>query len=107
MESYLFKGDGTPLSDGKKESFQEAVQRLVGNRALYEASIFSNQKRVGNFLSLDRAQRKEVFVSQLLGLGRLRRLSAMAKDEADDAGRDAFHSAPPTLPDTRTLACER
>jgi DNA repair exonuclease SbcCD ATPase subunit len=88
MESYLFSGDGTPLSDGKKESFQEAVQRLVGSRALYEASIFSNQKRAGNFLSLERAQRKEVFVSQLLGLGRLRRLSAMAKDEADNVGRE-------------------
>jgi DNA repair exonuclease SbcCD ATPase subunit len=49
MESYLFSGDGTPLSDGKKESFQEAVQRLIGSRALYEASMFSNQKRVGNW----------------------------------------------------------
>ena len=89
MESYLFRADGQPLSDGKKESFQDCVQRLVGSRALYEASIFSNQKRAGNFLSLDRAQRKEVFVSQLLGLERLRRLSAMAKGEGETMAREA------------------
>ncbi len=88
MESYLFRADGQPLSDGKKESFQDCVQRLVGSRALYEASIFSNQKRTGNFLSLDRAQRKEVFVSQLLGLERLRRLSAMAKSEGESLTRE-------------------
>lgn len=89
MESYLFRADGQPLSDGKKESFQDCVQRLVGSRALYEASIFSNQKRAGNFLSLDRAQRKEVFVSQLLGLERLRHLSAMAKGESETMAREA------------------
>jgi len=88
MESYLFRSDGQALSDGKKESFQDRVQRLVGSRALYEASIFSNQKRAGNFLSLERAQRKDVFVSQLLGLERLRRLSAMAKGEAERITRD-------------------
>ncbi len=89
MESYLFRGDGAALSDGKKESFQECIQRLVGNRALYEASIFSNQKRVGNFLSLERSQRKEVFVGQLLGLERLRRLSAMAKSEGEGMAGEA------------------
>jgi len=88
MESYLFGPDGQPLSDGKKESFQDCVQRLVGSRDLYEASIFSNQKRLGNFLSLERAQRKEVFVSQLLGLERLRRLSAMAKGEGESFARE-------------------
>jgi exonuclease SbcC len=39
MESYLFRADGQALSDGKRESFQDCVQRLVGSRALYEASI--------------------------------------------------------------------
>ncbi|MCZ2078649.1 MAG: hypothetical protein LC130_27095 [Bryobacterales bacterium] len=88
MESYLFRSDGQALSDGKKESFQDCVQRLVGSRAFYEASIFSNQKRAGNFLSLERAQRKDVFVSELLGLERLRRLSAMAKAEAERTTRE-------------------
>lgn len=88
MESYLFRADGQALSDGKKESFQDCVQRVVGSRALYEASIFSNQKRTGNFLSLERAQRKELFVSQLLGLERLRRLSAMAKGETESTARE-------------------
>ena len=92
MESYLFRADGQALSDGKKESFQDCVQRLVGSRALYEASIFSNQKRTGNFLSLDRAQRKEVFVSQLLGLARLRRLSAMAKCEGESLAHETRQS---------------
>lgn len=89
MESYLFRADGEALSDGKKESFQDCIQRLVGSRALYEASIFSNQKRAGNFLSLERAQRKEVFVSQLLGLEGLRRLSAMAKSQGEISAREA------------------
>lgn len=89
MESYLFGADGQALSDGKKESFQDRIQRLVGSRALYEASIFSNQKRTGNFLSLERVQRKEVFVSQLLGLERLRRLSAAAKSEEESRAREA------------------
>jgi hypothetical protein len=38
---------------------------------------------------LERAERKDVFVSQLLGLGRLRRLSAMAKSEGERIAREA------------------
>ena len=61
---------------------------MVGRREFYEARILSNQKRAGNFLSLERAQRKDVFVSELLGLERLRRLSAMAKAEAERTTRE-------------------
>jgi len=57
------------------------------SRALYEASILSNHKRTGNFLSLERAQRKEVFVSQLLALERLGRLRVMAKSEGEGTNR--------------------
>ena len=84
LESYLFTAEGKALTNGKKDSFQEAIERLVGSRSFYEASIFSNQKRIGNFLSLDRAQRKELFVEQLLGMGRLRGLCALAKDKNED-----------------------
>jgi exonuclease SbcC len=88
MESYLFTAEGKALTNGKKDSFQEAIERLVGSRSFYEASIFSNQKRIGNFLSLDRAQRKELFVEQLLGMGRLRGLCALAKDKNEDLKKE-------------------
>src|SRR5512146_3415321 len=30
MESYLFNSDGTPLTNGKKEPFQELIRKYVG-----------------------------------------------------------------------------
>lgn len=86
MESYLFNSDGTPLTNGKKEPFQELIRKYVGTPEFFLSSIFSSQKRTGNFLSLDRSERKELFIRELLGLDRLRLIAAAAKERAEEAG---------------------
>jgi DNA repair protein SbcC/Rad50 len=86
MESYLFDGQGVALANGKKDAHQEAIRKRIGTVELFEASIFSNQKRTGNFLGLERSQRKHLFITQLLGLDRLRLISATARGLADQAG---------------------
>ena len=87
MESYLFNGDGKPLTNGKKEPFEELVRKCAGTPDFFLSSIFSSQKRTGNFLSLDRSERKELFIRELLGLDRLRLIAAAAKDKADEVAR--------------------
>jgi len=78
MEGYLFNGGGKPLTNGKKESFEEFVGKIAGTPEFFLSSIFSGQKRTGNFLSLDRSERKELFIRELLGLDRLRLIAAAA-----------------------------
>jgi exonuclease SbcC len=87
MESYLFNSDGVPLTNGKKEPFEELVRRIAGTPEFFLSSIFSSQKRTGNFLSLDRSERKELFIRELLGLDRLRLIAATAKDRSDEVAR--------------------
>jgi exonuclease SbcC len=85
MESYLFTGDGVPLTNGKREPFEELIRKYVGSPEFFLSSIFSTQKRTGNFLSLDRRERKELFIRELLGLERLRRIAAAAKEKAEES----------------------
>jgi len=87
MESYLFNGDGKPLTNGKKEPFEDLIRKCAGTPEFFLSSIFSSQKRTGNFLSLDRSERKELFIRELLGLDRLRLLAAAAKEKGDEVGR--------------------
>jgi exonuclease SbcC len=87
MESYLFNGDGKPLTNGKKEPFEDIVRKCAGTPDFFLSSIFSSQKRTGNFLSLDRSERKELFIRELLGLDRLRLIAAAAKDKGDEVAR--------------------
>lgn len=87
MESYIFDSKGVALASGKKEAFQEWIGRHVGTSSFYLASIFSCQRRTGNFLGLERSQRKELFITQLLGLERLRLISATARGFAEEAGK--------------------
>jgi exonuclease SbcC len=87
MESYLFNGEGKPLTNGKKEPYEELVRRCAGTPDFFLSSIFSSQKRTGNFLSLDRSERKELFIRELLGLDRLRLIAAAAKDKGDEIAR--------------------
>ena len=81
MESYLFNSEGAPLTNGKKEPFEELVRKCAGTPDFFLSSIFSSQKRTGNFLSLDRSERKELFIRELLGLDRLRLIAAAAKEK--------------------------
>src|SRR3970040_1005302 len=87
MESYIFDSQGVALASGKKEAFTEWISKHVGTSSGFLASIFSSQKRTGNFLSLERSQRKELFITQLLGLGRFRMISATARGFADEVGK--------------------
>jgi len=87
MESYLFNGDGKALTNGKREPFEEAVCNCAGTPEFFLSSIFSSQKHTGNFLSLDRSERKELFIRELLGLDRLRLISAAAKQKGEDVAR--------------------
>jgi DNA repair protein SbcC/Rad50 len=90
MESYLFDGEGKPLTSGKKDAFQEAISKRVGTPELFLASLFSSQKRTGNFLGLERSERKQLFITELLGLERLRRISAAARERADARTREVL-----------------
>src|SRR5208337_1559837 len=87
MESYLFNGDGKPLTNGKKETFEDLVRKCAGTPDFFLSSIFSCQARTGNFLSLERSERKELFIRELLGLDRLRLIAAAAKDKGDKVAR--------------------
>jgi exonuclease SbcC len=87
MESYLFNGEGVPLTNGKKDVFQEIIRKRIGTREFFESAIFSNQKRTGNFLGLDRSERKELFIRELLGLDRLRLIATAAKERADEVAK--------------------
>jgi exonuclease SbcC len=90
MESYLFNGDGKPLTNGKKEPFEELVRKCAGTPDFFLSSIFSSQKRTGNFLSLERSERKELFIRELLGLDRLRLIAAAAKDKDEEVASSAI-----------------
>ena len=85
MDSYIFDRQGVALASGKKEAFAEWISKHVGSASGFLASIFSSQHRTGNFLSLERSQRKELFITQLLGLQRLRLISATARVRAGNA----------------------
>jgi exonuclease SbcC len=87
MESYLFNGEGKPLTNGKKEPFEELVRKCAGTADFFLSSIFSSQKRTGNFLSLDRSERKELFIRELLGLDRLRLIAAAAREKGEEVAR--------------------
>jgi DNA repair protein SbcC/Rad50 len=87
MESYLFNGEGAPLTNGKKDVFQELIRKRIGTIAFFESAIFSNQKKTGNFLGLDRSDRKELFIRELLGLNRLRLIAVGAKDKAEEVAK--------------------
>jgi len=87
METYIFDHQGVALASGKKEEFAEWMSKQVGSAGSFLATIFSSQRRTGNFLSLERIQRKELFITQLLGLERLRLISATARGFADEKGK--------------------
>ena len=87
MESYLFNGEGAPLANGKKDVFQELIRKRIGTIEFFESAIFSNQKRTGNFLGLDRSERKELFIRELLGLDRLRLIATAAKEKAEEPAK--------------------
>lgn len=106
MESYIFDKRGVALASGNKEAFQDWIAKHVGTSSFYLASIFSSQRRTGNFLGLERSQRKELFITQLLGLERLRLISATARGFAEEAGRKVLRLEGEMEGITQVLASE-
>jgi len=45
MESYLFNGEGKPLTNGKKEPYEELVRKCAGTTDFFLSSIISCQAR--------------------------------------------------------------
>jgi DNA repair protein SbcC/Rad50 len=89
MESYIFNVEGAPLTNGKKEPFEGYIRKHIGTAEFFLSSIFSSQKRTGNFLSLERNERKDLFIRELLGLDRLCLIVAAAKEKAEEVAKVA------------------
>jgi hypothetical protein len=69
MESYLFDGQGAVPANGKKGAFHEAIRKRIGTIELFGAAIFSNQKRSGNFLGLERSANTCLLLSSSVSKG--------------------------------------
>lgn len=80
-EAYLYQ-DGQPVPDwptpGRVKDYRAAVAALFPDRAVFMASAFSAWTGAGNFLELDRAERRDLFTT-MLGNGRLQELHGRAR----------------------------
>lgn len=85
MESYLIDSGEIVNKDGKKDSFLEAVIKRFGPKQLALSSIFSAQDAKGSFLSLERADRKDLFIN-MLNLGILQKVSKFSGGIEDQEG---------------------
>jgi len=86
-ESFLYR-DGAPATDeidGKESTFKDAVALLLPDRQVFMASAFAGQKRQGNFRTLSKAARRDLF-STMLGNGHLQDLSIRARAHAAHVG---------------------
>lgn len=75
-EGYLTE-DGVPITRGKSDEFDEAIERRFGSIDLFLASVFAAQNKAGNLLGMKPAERKNLF-AELLGLGRFQVLAQAA-----------------------------
>lgn len=69
------------LTDGKVTSYDAAIAALLPPLDLLLASVFAAQNRAGSFITIDRAERKQLF-STLLGLEHYEALSQRARAAA-------------------------
>ena len=79
MESYLFNGEGEPLTNGKKDVFQELIRKRIGTIAFFESAIFSNERMVLCNFNLS----VKLFIRELLGLDRLRLIAAVSEKKME------------------------
>ena len=47
MESYLFNGEGEPLTNGKKDVFQELIRKRIGTHCVFRVGDFFEPKEDG------------------------------------------------------------
>jgi exonuclease SbcC len=94
-EGYVFV-NGEPVTTGRAAEFEAEVLRRFGSRELRLASVFASQDKSGNFLTMRKGSRKELF-AELLGLGTLEVLCQAARDRrgatdcALEIGRNSAH----------------
>jgi len=84
-EAYLYR-DGTPLSDGKVNTYKAEIEKLLGSPELFFRSIFSCQN-AESITSLTAGKRKELFL-ELLGLQRYDLYAEHCKVQADEVEKD-------------------
>lgn len=69
--------DRLPLNDGKTTTFDEQIERILGGRDQILASSYGAQDKRGNFTSLSKSKRKDLFI-QMIGLQLLQGISEYA-----------------------------
>jgi exonuclease SbcC len=83
MESFLygFTFDGEPQPykgiTGKNKDFDKVIEKLFGDSAMVLASSFAAQTKQGNFLDLEKIERKRLFLG-MLNLEKLGQISKLA-----------------------------
>lgn len=85
-ERYIFI-NGQPITTGRAKEYEAEVERRFGSMRLFLGSAFSAQEKGGNFLKLDRKDRKD-FLAELLMLGDLAALAERAKARRSAAETD-------------------
>lgn len=77
MEAVLAK-DRRPLCDGKTGPFDKEIEKLLGPLSQVLASSYGAQTKEGNFVSIEKSERKELFL-RMIGGQLLQRISDRAK----------------------------
>ncbi|MDD5305349.1 MAG: hypothetical protein PHS14_19805, partial [Elusimicrobia bacterium] len=92
-EYHLFRGD-TPLTNGRKEDYEEAIGRLFGSLALFLRSAGVSQKPTKNNPDLAEATKgeKKAIFRELAGLDYLQEAAETARANAEDIEADAQYS---------------
>ncbi len=67
MESFLYDASQNPVggASGKNRKFDEVVSKLFGDSGMILASSFAAQDKSGNFFTMERGQRKQLFIQML------------------------------------------
>jgi len=82
-EQYIFE-DGASLTTGRAAEAASAVEERFGTEPLFMASVYASQAKAGDFLKMNKGDRKALMI-ELLGLDYLERLHVQARDRASAA----------------------
>lgn len=74
--------DGQPLNDGKTGTFDEKIVKILGSSERILASSFGCQEKAGNFIKLQKIDRKNLFIT-MIGLSLLQEISEAGKGRGD------------------------
>ncbi len=69
---------GRPITDGKTGTFDKEIEKLLGPATQVLASSYGAQTKKGNFIELDKVDRKDLFI-RMIGLTLLQNISDLAK----------------------------